>query len=327
MNKFSFGNNDVDMFLVEQEAVNQGALRFDKNKVTIERHQRSTTQGHVKLYYDGDIVGEEGFGDEIKLVDGEYEGRNDEYWSDAVKYFYYKGHLMANITPLIWNEKYKMTQETANPAKIDPLLHRFLTAIPNAVAIADPSNADHVSSILLPNKGVLSVLELHGAPLDYVSSPDAVLVFTRKDMVERINDLKGAIKDNDLSSAKLSGSTGLTVLTPTIFGDDSIDGELIEIQRYGGATLELFIKHTPDSIRADIPAADLYNVFFGDKTTELPSVEDSETSLLDSLDDDDEIFDESLFPYYKKIGLPVEAVAIMAEINNEQKLNSEQRMK
>lgn len=57
---------------------------FDPAKVHIVRHRRSTTQGEVEVFYDGERIAQ--WGDHITLRhDGQFEGYPDTTWIDAAR--------------------------------------------------------------------------------------------------------------------------------------------------------------------------------------------------------------------------------------------------
>ena len=58
-------------------------MPFNPALVTIERKRFSTTQGETLISYDGQRI--EQYGDNPRLIDGEYHQQPDEYWIDVAK--------------------------------------------------------------------------------------------------------------------------------------------------------------------------------------------------------------------------------------------------
>lgn len=58
-------------------------MPFNPALVTIERKRFSTTQGETLISYDGQRI--EQYGDNPRLIDGEYHQQPDEYWIEVAK--------------------------------------------------------------------------------------------------------------------------------------------------------------------------------------------------------------------------------------------------
>lgn len=56
---------------------------FNPDSVHINHKRFSVAQGEVELFYNGERLGQ--FGDNIKLIDGQWRGHPDDYWIDVAR--------------------------------------------------------------------------------------------------------------------------------------------------------------------------------------------------------------------------------------------------